>query len=129
LAAIVKNPACVDSDLRAALLRNLFKEGRQHGVSRHYTQHGFERLRTAQVDLGPQPRPAEIPFDMPMVILHGRQDAVVPLKHSEHAAKLARSARLIVLEDCGHTPQIEQPAEFNTALSAFARMLFAVKAA
>jgi pimeloyl-ACP methyl ester carboxylesterase len=32
-------------------------------------------------------------------------------------------ARLIVLEDCGHTPQIEKPAEFNAALSGFASTL------
>jgi pimeloyl-ACP methyl ester carboxylesterase len=59
-------------------------------------------------------------LNLPMLILHGRQDAVLPLKHSIAAAKLAQRAELVVLEDCGHTPQIEKPAEFNAALVAFA---------
>lgn len=121
LGAIVKNPACVDSDLRAALLRNLFKEGGNtaflatirsttsvFGQRKSTWGHSHALLRSLSV---------------PMVILHGRQDAVVPLKHSEHAAKLARSARLIVLEDCGHTPQIEQPAAFNAAVNQFLETL------
>jgi pimeloyl-ACP methyl ester carboxylesterase len=62
-------------------------------------------------------------LDVPMLILHGRQDAVLPLKHSEAAAKRAKNAKLIVLEDCGHTPQVEKPDEFNAALKDFAGLV------
>ena len=127
LSAMVRDQACVTPDMRAAMRRNQFKEG---GAAAF-----LATLRTGSTVFGQRASTWTTShgllstLDMPMLILHGRQDAVLPLKHSEHAAKLAKSAHLIVMEDCGHTPQIEKPAEFNTALSAFARMLFAVKAA
>jgi len=33
------------------------------------------------------------------------------------------TAKLIVLEDCGHTPHIEKPQAFNAALSGFSTTL------
>lgn len=52
----------------------------------------------------------------PIVFVHGRHDAVLPLSHSEAASKLARSGQFFVLENCGHTPQIEAPEQFNQIL-------------
>jgi pimeloyl-ACP methyl ester carboxylesterase len=51
-------------------------------------------------------------------MLHGRQDRVIPFAHSERAHKLAPAGGLQLVDDCGHTPQLEQPAVFNAALRA-----------
>lgn len=121
LGAIVKDPACVDADLRAALLRNLHKEGGAKAF--------LATLRATASIFGQRKSTWETSqkllqtLALPIGILHGRNDAVVPLKHSETAAKLAKAAQLIVLEDCGHTPQIEKPAAFNAALATFAATL------
>jgi pimeloyl-ACP methyl ester carboxylesterase len=123
LSAIVKDKSCVSADLRAAMLRNQFKEGGAAAfvsILRACTNVFGQRADTWQKSAALLAQ-----LDVPMVILHGRQDAVLPLKHSEEAAKMARRAQLIVLEDCGHTPQIEKPAEFNAALTAFAAKLAA----
>ena len=45
---------------------------------------------------------------LPTIVAHGRQDPI-PLESSETAARLL-GARLVVLEDCGHVPYVEQPA-------------------
>jgi proline iminopeptidase len=54
---------------------------------------------------------------VPALILHGRQDPI-PLASSEAAAR-AMNATLVVLEDCGHVPYVEQPAALFTAIDAF----------
>jgi proline iminopeptidase len=55
--------------------------------------------------------------DVPTVILHGRQDPI-PLASSEAAAR-PMGARLIVIEDCGHVPYVEQPERLFTAIDTF----------
>jgi pimeloyl-ACP methyl ester carboxylesterase len=121
LSAIVKDKGCVSDDLYDDLLRNQFKKG---GAA------AFLATLRATTNVFGQRKSAWEPshkllssLDMPMLILHGRQDAVLPLKHSEEAARLARNATLIVLEDCGHTPQIEKPEAINKALHDFATRL------
>ena len=55
----------------------------------------------------------------PSLIVHGRQDPI-PLASSEAAAR-AMSARLVVIDDCGHVPYVEQPAALFSAVGAFMR--------
>ncbi|MBA3890328.1 MAG: alpha/beta hydrolase [Gemmatimonadaceae bacterium] len=54
---------------------------------------------------------------VPTVVVHGRQDPI-PLASSEAGAR-ALNAELIVLEDCGHVPYVEQPAALFSALAPF----------
>jgi proline iminopeptidase len=51
------------------------------------------------------------------LIVHGRQDPI-PLASSEAAAG-AMGARLLVLDDCGHVPYVEQRLPLFSALRAF----------
>jgi pimeloyl-ACP methyl ester carboxylesterase len=53
---------------------------------------------------------------LPVLIVHGRQDAVLPLKQSEQAHQRTNNSSLLILEECGHTPQLEQPQAIATAL-------------
>jgi proline iminopeptidase len=53
----------------------------------------------------------------PALFVHGRQDPI-PLASSEAGAR-AMKAKLIVLEQCGHVPYVEQPAELFAALNQF----------
>ena len=52
----------------------------------------------------------------PTLVLCGRQDALTPLARHEEIAAGIRSARLEVIEDCGHLSTLEKPAEVNAAL-------------
>ena len=51
------------------------------------------------------------------LIVHGRQDPI-PLASSEAAAKAMR-ATLVVIEDSGHVPYVEQPASLFSAIREF----------
>jgi len=54
---------------------------------------------------------------IPTLIVHGRQDPI-PLASSEAAAS-AMGARLVVLEDCGHVPYVEQAPSLFDAMRQF----------
>ena len=56
---------------------------------------------------------------LPTLITHGRQDPI-PLASAEECAQ-AMGARLVVIEDCGHVPYVEQPAALFSAVDAFLR--------
>ena len=56
---------------------------------------------------------------VPALVVHGRQDPI-PLASAEAVAGALR-APLVVLEDCGHVPYVEQPEALFTALRAFLR--------
>ena len=53
----------------------------------------------------------------PSLIVHGRQDPI-PLASSEAAARSLRS-KLVLLEECGHVPYVEQPTQLFEVLNSF----------
>jgi pimeloyl-ACP methyl ester carboxylesterase len=55
----------------------------------------------------------------PTLIVWGREDALTPLALGERFNKDIKGSQLLVLEKCGHAPQLEKAAEFNTALMKF----------
>lgn len=50
------------------------------------------------------------------LVLCGRQDARTPLEDHELMVRSIHSARLTVVENCGHLPPLEQPEAVNRAL-------------
>lgn len=56
---------------------------------------------------------------MPVLIVWGREDGLIPLAHGERYRKLLPDARLAVIERCGHLPILERPAEFLAAVRPF----------
>lgn len=49
---------------------------------------------------------------VPTLIVWGREDAIVPLSAGEAYQAAIPGSRLVVLDRCGHHPQIEQPETF-----------------
>ena len=58
-------------------------------------------------------------LDMPVLIVHGREDPI-PLDSSVQAAQ-ALGARLVILEGSGHVPYVERPEPLFAALERFLR--------
>jgi pimeloyl-ACP methyl ester carboxylesterase len=54
---------------------------------------------------------------MPTLILWGRQDAIVPVNCGELYHQNIRGSELVIMEQCGHVPQIEKPQEFVNIVS------------
>ncbi|HSO75348.1 MAG TPA: alpha/beta hydrolase [Blastocatellia bacterium] len=55
----------------------------------------------------------------PTLIIWGREDGLTPLAMGERFKKEISGSQLFIIEKCGHVPQLEKPAEFNTALMKF----------
>jgi proline iminopeptidase len=70
-------------------------------------------------DLAADGRLARI--SVPTLILHGREDPI-PLASSQRAAQIMQ-AQLVVLDNCGHVPYVEQPEALFSAIDGFLREL------
>jgi pimeloyl-ACP methyl ester carboxylesterase len=58
---------------------------------------------------------------VPTLVIWGRQDKMIPLEAGKRFAKGIPGARLAVIENAGHLPQIEQPDAFNRAVKGFVK--------
>ena len=53
---------------------------------------------------------------VPVLLVWGRRDPVIPVVHAERAHAAMPNSRLVVFDDTGHCPHTEQPARFAAAL-------------
>jgi len=71
-----------------------------------------DRVRTCYLD-----RLSEV--RVPVLLVHGDRDRVVPVTGSQKAAQRIPGARLEILQGCGHWPPRERPEAFNQLLAGF----------
>ena len=55
------------------------------------------------------------------LVVHGRDDQVIPLANAHHLLELIDDSQLHVFGRCGHWTQIEHAAEFNALVARFLR--------
>lgn len=55
----------------------------------------------------------------PVLVIWGRQDAVLPMMHLDDVGSVFPRAEVRVVEECGHLPMAERPDEFLSALLPF----------
>ena len=58
---------------------------------------------------------------MPMAVIWGRDDRVIPVRHASNAAALAPHARVEVIPDAGHFPHKDHPQRFAKIVHEFIR--------
>lgn len=58
---------------------------------------------------------------MPMAVIWGRDDRVIPVQHASNAAALAPSARVEVIPKAGHFPHKDHPQRFTKIVHEFIR--------
>ncbi len=56
---------------------------------------------------------------MPTLIIWGERDRIVPVHHAHAAKSRLVQGQTVILSDCGHSPQVEQPERFASAVSEF----------
>jgi len=57
--------------------------------------------------------------DVPTLVVHGRQDVIVPIECSYYLAENLPAADLYVMNNCGHWTQVEQAERFQAILRDF----------
>ena len=79
-----------------------------------------EALRKSADKLFPDGRQADVPdlsgLEVPMLVIWGKEDNVVPVSHSENVPD---HARVEVLDNTGHMPQMEAAGRVNRLIGAF----------
>lgn len=123
LRAIFNDPARI-SDEFLALLINIEQDADAMQTARRVLHIGVD-WRGLKPFLLREIRDAAPQITAPTLIVWGKQDQVVPLKHAFVAHKLIPNARLHLFERCGHTPQLEYPAQFNALIREFTDQVFA----
>jgi pimeloyl-ACP methyl ester carboxylesterase len=58
---------------------------------------------------------------MPMCVIWGEQDRVIPVSHADRAAELAPKARVEIVPNAGHFPHKDHPERFVRILNDFVR--------
>jgi pimeloyl-ACP methyl ester carboxylesterase len=58
---------------------------------------------------------------MPMAVIWGRDDMVIPVRHASNAAALAPKARVEVIPNAGHFPHKDHPERFVKTVNTFVR--------
>ena len=56
---------------------------------------------------------------LPVLIIWGARDPIIPAHHAEHAHELMPGSQLEIFDAVGHLPQLEAPARFVTVLERF----------
>ncbi len=59
--------------------------------------------------------------EMPMAVIWGRDDRVIPVRHASNAAALAPKARVEVIPNAGHFPHKDHPQRFAKLVHEFIR--------
>ena len=57
--------------------------------------------------------------DVPSLIVWGRRDPIIPVRHAGAAQRGMPGSRLEVFDDAGHFPQLDEPARFASTLADF----------
>jgi pimeloyl-ACP methyl ester carboxylesterase len=60
---------------------------------------------------------------VPVLILHGADDQLIPLSESEIMHSRIKGSQMEVIANAGHLPNLEQPREFNQAVTRFLQSL------
>ena len=58
-------------------------------------------------------------LEVPLMVVWGAQDQIIPVSHAYSASKAAPNARLQVFDQCGHWPHMEKASAFNSLVSNF----------
>jgi 3-oxoadipate enol-lactonase len=67
----------------------------------------------------PDSKPLLAQIDIPVLIIHGANDQLIPLGEAENMHRQIKNSRLVVISQAGHLPNMEQPEKFNQAIRAF----------
>ena len=89
--------------------------------SRHAIRHVVRAVVDWQGQIVTMADRAYLTDAMPMCVIWGEDDRVIPVSHAERAAALAPKARIEVISNSGHFPHKDHPERFVRLLNDFVR--------
>ena len=90
-------------------------------AARHAVRHVVKAVVDWQGQIVTMADRAYLTEAMPMWVVWGRDDRVIPVRHANAAAELAPNARVEVIPDSGHFPHKDHPQRFARIVQDFIR--------
>jgi len=113
LNALLKRPGSLTDELVDAVYREMIRPGGTRAFADFQdSELTWDGLRTCYMD-----RLGEL--SMPVLIIHGTRDGLVPAEDARRAHATIPHARLVWMEGSGHWPQRDDPQRFNRAVLDF----------
>ena len=56
---------------------------------------------------------------MPTLVVWGKKDGLIPSKFAKQFHNNIQHSKLVIMEDCGHTPYFEKPDRFHDVVVEF----------
>ena len=72
----------------------------------------------------PDSKPDLPKLDVPTLILHGAEDQIIPLAEAEAMVEALPQAKLVVVPQAGHLPNLENPEAFNDAVREYLEIFY-----
>jgi pimeloyl-ACP methyl ester carboxylesterase len=118
LRALAHAPLKVTRDLdEVATIYDTFKDP----AARHAIRHVVRAVVDWRGQIVTMADRAYLTEEMPLSVVWGSDDAVIPVEHAARAAELAPRARVEVIPDAGHFPHKDHPQRFARILQDFIR--------
>lgn len=110
LSKVFNDQTFVTQELLDELYRSRQMPGAKEAVVRVIRRTvNLRGIRKEYVYLDDLPR-----LNMPLMLVWGAQDLILPVSHAYRASEAAPHARLKVFDRCGHWPHMERASEFNS---------------
>lgn len=90
-------------------------------AARHAVRHVVRAVVDWQGQIVTMADRAYLTEEMPMWVVWGRDDRVIPVRHASNAAALAPRSRVEVIPDAGHFPHKDHPERFVRIVQDFVR--------
>ncbi|MEU8802423.1 alpha/beta fold hydrolase [Spirillospora sp. NPDC048819] len=100
-----------------ALVMERYEASRAPGAEAAYAKTTAARARDREER--PVDPDALRDLDIPALLIHGKEDRIIPCTSSESLAKVMQAADLHLFARCGHWTQIEYPRKFNALVLQF----------
>lgn len=114
--AFVFNRALLNDDLIEMRYRASIRPGISEAFAQMFAENQQDKVREIATD---EARISKLPHDT--LIVHGREDRVLPLDHAMRLHHLIQRSQLHIFGQCGHWTQIEQRLRFNELAATFFR--------
>jgi pimeloyl-ACP methyl ester carboxylesterase len=114
---VVADPRCIeDEDVDRVVELNEMPGTREAFLEIAHDAIGLRGVRAGQgvADLAPR-------ITAPALVVWGDRDRIIPPSHAQLAASSIPGAQLVMLDGCGHCPQLEMPERFTEAVLRFLR--------
>ncbi len=117
LRRIVHDPSLITEELVAAVCAERAQPGHARAIAAALRANlGLFGVRRWRQHLQAIRRVA-----VPKMIIWGKQDRLIPVRHAYRAVRYLAGVPVHVLDRCGHWPPFERPQEFNRLVTEFVR--------